>query len=132
VTAAVRSSAPVTAAVRSSAPVTAAVRSSAPVTAGAATSSGPVSGDALAGIRRGAGAQPRSGTVAGRLLRVLSELGLIALAADPLAVTVPQAAGRTELERSPAFRAYSQRLRDGLAFLDEPDAVETLLVPAAA
>ena len=31
---------------------------------------------------------------------------------------VPAPAGRTELERSPAFRAYAERLRAGLAFLD--------------
>ena len=98
----------------------------------AAAPPAPVTGDALARILRGSGAQPRSGTVAGRLLRVLSELGLVALATGPLAATVPPATGRTELERSPAFRAYSERLRDGLAFLDEPEAAEALLEPAAA
>ena len=36
---------------------------------------------------------------------------------DPLAVTVPAAAERTELERSPAFRAYTARLEAGLAHL---------------
>jgi single-stranded-DNA-specific exonuclease len=91
----------------------------APATGGPAPASGgPVTGAALAAILRGAGAQPRSGTVAGRLLRVLSELGLIALAPDPLAVAVPAPSGRAELDGSPAFRAYSDRLRDGLAYLD--------------
>ena len=66
-----------------------------------------VTGDPLAAILRGGGAQPRSGAVAGRLLRVLSELGLIGLATEPLAVSVPAPAGRTALERSPAFRAYA-------------------------
>jgi len=79
----------------------------------------PLTGAELAAILRGSGAQPRSGTVAGRLLRVLAELGLAVVAAEPLAVTVPAPAGRTDLERSPAFRAYAERLRDGLAFLAE-------------
>jgi single-stranded-DNA-specific exonuclease len=79
-----------------------------------------VTGDALSAILRGGGVQPRSGAVAGRLLRVLSELGLIALADEPIVVTVPTAPARTELERSPAFRAYASRLQDGLAYLDEP------------
>ena len=86
----------------------------------AAELSAPVTGSELAVILRGSGAQPRSGAVAGRLLRVLSELGLVVVATDPLAVTVPAPAGRTDLERSPAFRAYAERLREGLAFLAEP------------
>ena len=99
--------------------------------AAAAQSSPAVSGAALASILRGAGAQPRSGTVAGRLLRVLSELGLVAVAADALAVTVPAPAGRTELERSPAFRAYAERLRAGLAFLDSLERGAEVLEKAA-
>jgi single-stranded-DNA-specific exonuclease len=87
---------------------------------GAAASGGAVTGEALAAILRGSGGQPRSGTVAGRLLRVLSELGLVQLTTAPLAVSVPPATTRTELQRSPAFRAYAERHRDGLAFLAEP------------
>jgi hypothetical protein len=97
----------------------------------AAAATAPVAGDALGAILRGAGVQPRSGTVAGRLMRVLSELGLIALSTEPLAVTLPPVAGRTELERSPAFRAYAERLQDGLAYLAEP-AREDAPRPAAA
>jgi len=89
----------------------------------------PVEGEALAAILRGAGAQPRSGAVAGRLLRVLAELDLIALDAEALAVTVPPPGGRTELERSPAFRAYARRLADGLDHLAERTAMPE---PAAA
>jgi len=77
-----------------------------------------VSGAPLVAILRGSGTQPRSGTVAGRLLRVLSELGVTALATDPLTVSLPVPSGRSTLDRSPAFRAYAGRLRDGLAFLD--------------
>jgi single-stranded-DNA-specific exonuclease len=91
-----------------------------------------VTGAELLAILRGTGAQPRSGTVAGRLLRVLSELGLIALETEPLAVTVPAAAARTELERSPAFRAYSERLSDGLAHLEEAERTGDRLPAAVA
>jgi hypothetical protein len=77
--------------------------------------------EALIAILRGRGPQPRTGTHAGRLLRVLSELGLIALRTAPLAVTVPAAPARTELERSPAFGAYCERLADGLAQLAESE-----------
>ena len=77
--------------------------------------------EALIAILRGRGPQPRTGTHAGRLLRVLSELGLIALRTAPLTVTVPAAPARTELERSPAFGAYCERLADGLAQLAESE-----------
>ena len=77
-----------------------------------------VTGAALAATLRGTARQPRSGTIAGRLLRVLSELRLVELATDPIAVAAPPAPARTELERSPAFNAYHVQLRDGLAYLD--------------
>ena len=54
---------------------------------------------------------------------MLSELGLIALATRPLALSVPAPAGRTALERSLAYRAYAERLRDGLEFLAGPERV---------
>ncbi len=93
---------------------------------------GAVTGEALAAILRGSGAQPRSGAVAGRLLRVLSELGLVELATAPLAVGVPPARGRTELERSDAFVAYAARLRDGLGHLAQPVPAEVPRPAAAA
>jgi len=71
-------------------------------------------------VLRGPGPQPRSGTVAGRLLRVLVELDLVSLDIAAFAVVVPPPAGRTELERSPAFRAYARRLEDGLSQLGAP------------
>ena len=89
-----------------------------------ATAAGPdgaaLAGEPLATLLLGAGAQPRSGALAGRLLRVLAELDLIVLDAEPLAVTVPPVVRRTELERSAAFRAYARRLADGLAYLAAP------------
>jgi single-stranded-DNA-specific exonuclease len=78
----------------------------------------PVEGDALIALLRGDGAQARSGMVGGRILRVLAELGLVNVAPEPLAITVP-APARTELDRSPAYREYARRLQAGLAFLDE-------------
>jgi len=50
--------------------------------------------------------------VAGRALRVLSELGLVAVDRARRTVEVPPAA-RTDLERSPAFRAAAARLEAG-------------------
>jgi single-stranded-DNA-specific exonuclease len=78
-----------------------------------------LTGDALAATLRGSGTQPRSGALAGRLLRVLSELGLVRLETEPLSVAVPAVATRTELEHSAAFRAYGARLRAGLGYLDQ-------------
>ena len=83
-----------------------------------------LTGAALTAVLRGAGMQPRSGALAGRLLRVLAELGLVGVATGPTAVTVAPAPGRTELERSEAFNAYSDRLRDGLAHLAQPAAAD--------
>jgi single-stranded-DNA-specific exonuclease len=77
-------------------------------------------GDALCDLLRGSGRWPRSGAVGGRVLRVLDELGLVVFERAEFEIAVPPPAGRTELERSPAFRAYAERLRRGLAYLAEP------------
>ncbi|HTE63983.1 MAG TPA: hypothetical protein VK631_26735, partial [Solirubrobacteraceae bacterium] len=98
----------------------------------AAVGASAAAGEPLLAVLRGAGPQPRSGALAGRLLRVLCELDLIALDPAGLAVTVPPPSGRTELERSPAFRAYSERLQDGLAYLAEPARAAGAAVPAGA
>jgi len=83
-------------------------------------------GEPLLATLRGTAPQPRSGALIGRLLRVLAELDLVAVDAEPLAVTVPAPAGRTDLERSPAFRAYAARLADGLAYLEATPAATPL------
>ena len=83
-------------------------------------------GDPLLATLRGTAPQPRSGALVGRLLRVLSELDLALVRAEPLAVTVPAPAGRTELERSAAYRAYARRLADGLAYLEAVPAAPPL------
>jgi single-stranded-DNA-specific exonuclease len=66
---------------------------------------------------RGDPQRPRSAALAGRVLRVLSELELIAI--EPQARLVEVVSGTsTSLERSPAYIAYTKRLRDGLTYLE--------------
>lgn len=62
----------------------------------------------------------RSAAVAGRLLRVLVELGLAEV--DDRAVVVPPGAERTELERSPTFRSAAARHAEGQAWLTSASA----------
>jgi single-stranded-DNA-specific exonuclease len=78
---------------------------------------GGAQGERLCTLLRGE-APPRSPALAGRALRVLSELGLVVVDEHGGAVTVPDAQ-RTELERSPAYRAYGRTLEEGLAWLTE-------------
>lgn len=66
-------------------------------------------GTELEAVLRGDGAYPRSGALAGRLLRVLSELGLIEVDRRSRRASVV-ATDRTSLEHSVAFRAYARRL----------------------
>lgn len=68
-------------------------------------------------LLRGDGAQPRSAALAGRLVRVLAELGLVGVDRDGPVITVADSPGRTALERSPAFVAYQRRFEDGRQFL---------------
>jgi len=74
-------------------------------------------GEALEATLRGDDPQPRSPALGGRLLRLLSELGLVVLQHEGHALRVAEAPARTALERSAAFRAYRQRLEDGLRYL---------------
>ena len=78
---------------------------------------GTVRGEALEAVLRGEGPQPRSAALAGRLVRVLTELDLVVLDREGPALRIAEAPARTALERSPAFRAYHQRLEDGLTYL---------------
>ena len=66
---------------------------------------------------RGEGPQPRSGALAGRLVRVLTELDLVNLDREGQALRLTEAPARTSLERSMAHRAYTRRLEDGLRYL---------------
>jgi single-stranded-DNA-specific exonuclease len=78
---------------------------------------GEVRGEALEAALRGEGPQPRSAALAGRLVRVLSELDLVVLDREGQALRLTEAPPRTALERSEAFQAYHRRLEDGLRYL---------------
>jgi single-stranded-DNA-specific exonuclease len=78
---------------------------------------GEVRGEALEAVLRGEGPQPRSAALAGRLVRVLSELDLAALDREGQALRLTESPARTALEASEAFRAYHRRLEDGLRYL---------------
>ena len=79
--------------------------------------SGSASGQALRALLEGDGPHPRSAALAGRLVRVLEELGLASLDRATLSLTIAAAPERTELTRSAAFRAYHARGEDGLRWL---------------
>jgi single-stranded-DNA-specific exonuclease len=78
-------------------------------------------GEELETVLRADADRPRSPALAGRLLRVLAELRLVSLDRHRAAVSLT-AAGRTALERSPAFRAYEDRREDGERYLSRPTA----------
>jgi hypothetical protein len=70
-------------------------------------------GEALRQALAGTARYPRSPEVCGRLLRVLRELELVEYlpcADGGPACTLPADAPRTDLERSPSYRAYTARL----------------------
>jgi single-stranded-DNA-specific exonuclease len=77
-------------------------------------------GDELARVLRGEARHPRSAALAARLLRVLSELELVRVQRTPVSVSL---AGRmeTQLERSPSYRIYAQRYKDGLRCLSSAE-----------
>jgi hypothetical protein len=75
----------------------------------------------LVGALRGDGVHSRCAAHAGRLLRVLHEVGLVAVDRERAAVTVPPAR-RTELVRSGAYRSYTRCYEAGLKWLGESTA----------
>jgi single-stranded-DNA-specific exonuclease len=86
--------------------------------------SGAARGDACETVLRGEGPQPRSAALAGRLVRVLLELGLVDFSAEGPALTAIENPQRTALERSAAYRAYQRRLEDGRQYLTSSDIAE--------
>jgi single-stranded-DNA-specific exonuclease len=78
---------------------------------------GGAGGEACEAMLRGEGPQPRTACIAGRLVRILTELGLAALDRNGLELRLVEAPGRTPLERSPAWGAYQHRLEDGRTYL---------------
>lgn len=66
----------------------------------------------------GAGSHRRAASVSARCIRVLSELGLVALEGQGLDRTVRVVSSeRTDLNRSPTYRAYLEHHRKGRTFL---------------
>jgi hypothetical protein len=55
--------------------------------------------------------------MAGRLVRVLTELGLADLDRVGLGLSLAEAPARTALERSAAYTAYRTRLESGTTYL---------------
>jgi single-stranded-DNA-specific exonuclease len=86
----------------------------------ALSAQGGLDGADLERALRGAGPHPREGALAGRLLRVLTEIGLIDVDVEAREAVV-LSTERRSLEDSPAFRCYQERLR----------AMERELAPAA-
>jgi hypothetical protein len=75
-----------------------------------------VTGEELERLLRGDTEPGRPARLAGRLIRVLAELELVSLDRDLPALAI---AGTTptQLERSPSYRVYTQRLEDGRRYL---------------
>jgi len=73
-------------------------------------------GEDLERLLRGDTSPGRPARLAGRLVRVLSELELASLDRDLPALALTGGA-QTALERSPAYRVYSHRHEDGRRFL---------------
>ncbi len=79
-------------------------------------------GDApLDALLRGDAQHPRTPATAGRLLRVLLELGLVELDRVARTAAVPHAE-HTDLEGSAAYRAYAARREEGLRWLTRASA----------
>jgi len=76
---------------------------------------GVVAGEELEAALRGESA--RSAELAGRMLRVLTELDLVVLDREHRSACL-NGTGRVALEQSPAYLRYQQRLQDGLKYLE--------------
>lgn len=74
-------------------------------------------GEAVEQMLRGEGPQPRTAALAGRLVRVLTELGLVDLDREGPGLQAAENPQRTALENSAAYVAYQRRLEDGRQFL---------------
>jgi len=78
---------------------------------------GECEGDALGTLLAGSGRPP---ALAGRLLRVLTELSLVCVDAQAASARAVSDVSRTELERAATFRAAQRRLAEGQIRLGEP------------
>ena len=77
---------------------------------------GEAAGEELVTLLRGDPQAPRPALLAGRLVRVLAELGLVTVDAATRSLAVPPAE-HTDLQRSEAFRAYYEHYEDGRRWL---------------
>jgi single-stranded-DNA-specific exonuclease len=75
-----------------------------------------VTGAALEQALSGAGRHPRPPAVVGRCLRVLAELGLVAL--EGASATVRTRNSKVNLDRSAAFQSYMSLYEEGLKYLN--------------
>jgi single-stranded-DNA-specific exonuclease len=80
-------------------------------------SRGRVVGEELEQLLRGDGHHARPARLAGRLIRVLAELELVSLDRDLPALAIAGTA-QTALDRSLAYRAYTERYEDGRRYLN--------------
>ena len=89
---------------------------SCPSSGGPSAPRGGLDGPELDAALRGPGTHPRGGALAGRMLRVLAEVGLVEVDAQAREVLVISSR-RMSLDSSPAFRAYAARLAAAEAHL---------------
>jgi single-stranded-DNA-specific exonuclease len=75
-----------------------------------------VAGEELERLLRGDGPHGRPARLAGRLIKVLAELGLVSLDRELPALAIA-AVAPTALDRSPSYRVYAKRHEDGRRFL---------------
>jgi hypothetical protein len=85
---------------------------------------GRAAGEELEHLLRGEGLHGRPARLAGRLIRVLAELELVSLDRDLPALAIAGSAP-TALERSPAYRVYTQRHEDGRRYLSSVKAPQS-------
>jgi single-stranded-DNA-specific exonuclease len=86
---------------------------------------GELTGDGLARALQGGGQHPRDGACCGRLVRVLTELDLALWQATGGSAKLVRGGGeRTDLARSPAYRAYATRLTEVERYLGGADSLE--------
>jgi single-stranded-DNA-specific exonuclease len=90
---------------------------------------GGAAGEELERLLRGDGSHGRSPELAGRLVRILEELELVSLDRDLPALAVRDAE-RTELERSPTYRAAMERYEDDRRWLSATAAPTSTATPA--
>jgi single-stranded-DNA-specific exonuclease len=91
-----------------------------------ATAGGRLEGDALEAALAGEGVHPNSPAHAARCLRVLAELGLVAVERSSATVKCTiTSEERVELERSSAYCSYARTCEEGLRFLNQLTRLQT-------